>query len=285
MNIATPKFGVGASALRKEDLKLLRGEGRFTDDIKAEGELRGFVVRSPYASAKFSFNDLDRARQYEGVRLVLTAAELTHLGPVICQTPVKQPDGAKHAMKHVPVLCDGEVRYVGDAVAFVVADTLEQAQEAADLIDIEWDTGDAHADLGTALDASSPVVWPDIGSNQAFLYKLGDVSKTDAAFAEADHVTTINFINNRLVCNYMETRACLAEWDVDAGKFTVTLGSQGVHNMRNTLAKDVFRMDRDDIRVITGDVGGGFGTKAVNYRESADHGGCAAARPSGQMGR
>lgn len=267
MNIATPKFGVGASALRKEDLKLLRGEGRFTDDIKAEGELRGFVVRSPYASAKFSFNDLDRARQYEGVRLVLTAAELTHLGPVICQTPVKQPDGAKHAMKHVPVLCDGEVRYVGDAVAFVVADTLEQAQEAADLIDIEWDTGDAHADLGTALDAGSPVVWPDIGSNQAFLYKLGDASKTDAAFAEADHVTTINFINNRLVCNYMETRACLAEWDVDAGKFTVTLGSQGVHNMRNTLAKDVFRMDRDDIRVITGDVGGGFGTKAVNYRE------------------
>ncbi|MBU4530140.1 MAG: xanthine dehydrogenase family protein molybdopterin-binding subunit [Hoeflea sp.] len=267
MNIATPKFGVGASALRKEDPKLIRGEGAFTDDIRAEGELRGFVLRLPHAAARFVITDLDAARASEGVHLVLTAADVAHLGPVVCQTPLKQPDGTRHALKHTPLLCDGEVRHVGDAVAFIVAETLEQAQDASELIDIDWEFGEAHADLATALDEGSPLVWPDLGTNQAFLYRVGDAGATDAAFADADHVTTINFINNRLVSNYMETRACLAEWDAAAKKFTLTLGSQGVHGIRRTLAKDVFRMDLEDFRVVTRDVGGGFGTKAFNYRE------------------
>ncbi|WP_420408925.1 xanthine dehydrogenase family protein molybdopterin-binding subunit [Hoeflea sp.] len=267
MNIATPKFGVGASALRKEDGRLLRGEGAFTDNVKAEGELRGYVLRSPHASARFTFTDLDSARSADGVHLVLTAAELAHLGPVVCQTPLKQPDGTKHALKHIPLLCDGEVRYVGDAVAFIVADTLIQAQDAAELIGIDWDFGDAQIDLAAALDPESPLVWPDLGTNQAFLYRMGDRSATAAAFDRADHVASIKFINNRLVCNYMETRACLAEWDGEAEKFTLTLGSQGVHNIRTTLAKDVFKMPVEDFRLITRDVGGGFGTKVFNYRE------------------
>ena len=267
MNIATPKFGVGASALRKEDPKLIRGEGAFTDDIKAEGELRGFVLRSPHAAARFVINDLDAARASDGVQLVLTAKDVAHLGPVVCQTSVKQPDGTPHALKHTPLLCDGEVRHVGDAVVFIVADTLAQAQDASELIDIDWDFGNAHADLATALDEASPLVWPDLGTNQAFLYRTGDAAATDTAFAQADHVTTIDYINNRLVSNYMETRACLAEWDAAAERFTITLGSQGVHGIRNTLAKDVFRVDLEAIRVVTRDVGGGFGTKAFNYRE------------------
>lgn len=267
MNIATPKFGVGASALRKEDPKLLRGEGAFTDDIKAEGELRGYVLRSPHAAARFSIADLDAARSAPGVHLVLTAADLTHLGPVICQTPLKQPDGSPHALKHVPLLCDGEVRYVGDAVVFIVADTLSQAQDASELIEIDWDFGEAQVDLAGALDPESPLVWPDLGTNQAFLYRMGDRTATQAAFADADHVTTINFINNRLICNYMEPRACLAEWDTESEKFTLTLGSQGVHGIRKTLARDVFKTDLENFRVITRDVGGGFGTKSFNYRE------------------
>ncbi|WP_394689996.1 xanthine dehydrogenase family protein molybdopterin-binding subunit [Hoeflea sp.] len=267
MNIATPKFGVGASALRKEDRKLLRGEGAFTDDIKAEGELRGYFLRSPHAAARFSVGDLDAARSAPGVHLVLTAADLTHLGPVICQTPLKQPDGSSHALKHVPLLCDGEVRYVGDAVAFIVADTLSQAQDASELIEIDWDFDEAQVDLARALDPDSPLVWPDLGTNQAFLYRMGDRAVTEAAFAEADHVTTIKFINNRLICNYMEPRACLAEWDAESEKFTLTLGSQGVHGIRKTLARDVFKTDLDNFRVITRDVGGGFGTKSFNYRE------------------
>ncbi|MEQ8305843.1 MAG: xanthine dehydrogenase family protein molybdopterin-binding subunit [Hoeflea sp.] len=267
MNIATPKFGVGASALRKEDGKLLRGEGAFTDDVRAEGELRGYVLRSPHASARFAFTDLDAARSAPGVHLVLTADDLSHLGPVVCQTPLKQPDGSKHALKHVPLLCDGEVRYVGDAVAFIVADTLAEAQDAAELIGIDWEFGDAQVGLAAALEPESPLVWPDLGTNQAFLYRMGDRSATEAAFAEADHVATVKFINNRLVCNYMETRACLAEWDGEAKKFTLTLGSQGVHNIRKTLANDVFKMPVEDFRLITRDVGGGFGTKVFNYRE------------------
>lgn len=267
MNIATPKFGVGASALRKEDPKLIRGEGAFTDDIKAEGELRGFVLRSPYAAAQFTVNDLEAARASEGVHLVLTAKDVTHLGPVICQTPLKQPDGTRHALKHTPLLCDGEVRHVGDAVAFIVADTLAQAQDASELIDIDWDMSEAHAELATALEDGRPLVWPDLGTNQAYLYRVGDAEVTDAAFATADRVTTITFANNRLVSNYMETRACLAEWDATEGKFTLTLGSQGVHGIRRTLANDVFRMDLEAFRVVTRDVGGGFGTKAFNYRE------------------
>ncbi|MCY0146368.1 xanthine dehydrogenase family protein molybdopterin-binding subunit [Hoeflea sp. G2-23] len=267
MNIATPKFGVGASALRKEDPKLIRGEGAFTDDITAEGELRGFVLRSAYAAAHFSFNDLDAARSADGVHLVLTAQDVAHLGPVICQTTLKQPDGTRHALKHTPLLCDGEVRHVGDAVAFIVADTLEQARDASELIDIDWKFSDAHVDLATALDEGRPLVWPDLGTNQAFLYRVGDAEATETAIASADHVTTVHFVNNRLVSNYMEPRACLAEWDDEAGKFTLTLGSQGVHAIRRTLAKDVFGMDLDAFRVVTRDVGGGFGTKSFNYRE------------------
>lgn len=267
MNIATPKFGVGASALRKEDRKLIMGEGSFTDDMRAEGELRGYVLRSPHAAARFRFVEIEAARAAEGVHLVLTASDVDHLGPVTNQVTLEQPDGTRHAQKHIPLLCDGEVRHVGDAVAFIVADTLAQAQEASELIDIDWDFDDAQADLATALDADRPLVWPDLGTNQAFLYRIGDIDKTEQAFAEADHVTTIDFINNRLVSNYMETRACLAEWDDETRKFTLTLGSQGVHGIRNTIAKDIFRMDLEDFRVVTRDVGGGFGTKAFNYRE------------------
>ncbi|WP_417435136.1 xanthine dehydrogenase family protein molybdopterin-binding subunit [Hoeflea sp.] len=267
MNIATPKFGVGASALRKEDLKLIKGEGSFTDDVRAEGELRGYVLRSAYAAARFEITDVEAARAADGVHLVLTASDVAHLGPVTNQVTLKQPDGTRHAQKHIPLLCDGVVRHVGDAVAFIVADSLAQAQEASELIEIDWQIGEAQADLSSALDADRPLVWPDLGTNQAFLYRIGDTEKSAQAFAGADHITTIDFINNRLVSNFLEPRACLAEWDSEAKKFILTLGSQGVHGIRKTLAKDIFRMDLEDFRVITRDVGGGFGTKTFNYRE------------------
>jgi len=269
MTIATPKFGVGASALRKEDDRLVRGRGSFTDDHRAEGELKAYVVRSPYAAARFAFTDLDEARRAPGVHLVLTADDLRHLGPVPCHTGLKQPDGSRPVLKQVPLLCDGEVRHVGDAVAFVVADTLAQAQEAAELIGIDWDATDAHVDLATALEEGSPLVWPDLGTNQAFLYRLGDAARAAEAFARADRVVEVTVVNNRLVANYMETRACLAEWDAAEEKFTFTVGSQGVHGMRDILATEIFGLEPGKVRVLTGDVGGGFGTKAFIYREYA----------------
>ncbi|WP_099865095.1 xanthine dehydrogenase family protein molybdopterin-binding subunit [Pararhizobium haloflavum] len=267
MNIATPKFGVGASALRKEDLTLLKGEGRFTDDLKRDGALHAYVLRSPQAAGAFSIGSLDAARNAPGVRLVLTAADVAHLGPVKCQAKVKQPDGKEHPIRDIPLLADGYVRHVGDAVAFIVADELAQAQDAAELIEVDYEFDDAQVDLATALDENAPLVWPELGSNQVYLFENGDKESTKRAFDAADHVTSIAFINNRLVCNYMEGRACLAEWDGADERFTLTVGSQGVHGIRNTLANHVFDMPADKIRVVTHDVGGGFGTKGFNYRE------------------
>ncbi|MEM9105992.1 MAG: xanthine dehydrogenase family protein molybdopterin-binding subunit [Pseudomonadota bacterium] len=267
MNIATPKFGVGASALRKEDDALVRGAGRFTDDFRREGQVYGYVLRSPYPAASFTINSTQDAAAADGVHLVLTAEDLSDLGPVHCHTPIKQPDGSLCELRPTPLLCDGQVRYVGDAVAYVVADSLRQAQDAAELIDIDWDDMDVIAEMATALDEDAPLVWPELGSNRVYVFEQGDSEETEAAFKDAHHVTEIFFHNNRLVSNYMEPRAALAEWHDAEDSFTVHLGTQGVHFMRNTLAKHNFHMEPEQIRVITGDVGGGFGTRYHNYRE------------------
>ena len=268
MNVVTPKFGVGASALRKEDDALVRGQGRFTDDFNRDDQVYGYVLRSPYAAATFTINSVEDAAAAEGVHLVMTAADVSTLGDIHCHTPVKQPDGTFNIMRLTPLLCDGQVRYVGDAVAYIVADSIKQAQDAAELIDIEWQGMDAVADMTEALSGRGPLLWPELGSNRAYLYEQGDNAETQAAFENADHVTEISFINNRLVSNFMEPRGVLAEWDPEQESFTVILGSQGVHHMRNTLANHIFKMDTEKIRVISGDVGGGFGTRFHNYREN-----------------
>ena len=267
MNIATPKFGVGASALRKEDDALVRGRGRFSDDFSRDGQLHGFVVRSPYAAATFEIKSVEDAANAAGVRLVLTAADIPDLNPVKCHAVLQQPDGTKHEVRETPILCDGRVRYVGDAVAFIVADSPQQARDAAELVDIEWESEEAVPGLATALAEDAPRVWPEFDSNVAYLFEQGDLDATQAAFDGAHYVTEINYVNNRLVSNYMEPRAALAQWDAESESFTLVTGSQGVHHIRNTLANDVFSIDADRIRVITGDVGGGFGTRYHNFRE------------------
>ena len=267
MNIATPKFGVGASALRKEDDALVRGNGRFSDDFNRDGQIYGFVVRSPYASATFEILSVEEAANADGVQLVLTAADIPDLKPVKCHAIMQQPDGTKHEVRETPILCDGRVRYVGDAVAFIVADNMQQARDAAELVDIEWESEDAVPGLAGALAEDTPKVWPEFGSNVAYLFEQGDLDATQAAFDGAHCVTEINYVNNRLVSNYMEPRAALAQWDPENESFTLITGSQGVHHIRNTLAKDVFSVDAKKIRVITGDVGGGFGTRYHNFRE------------------
>ncbi len=267
MNIATPKFGVGASALRKEDDALVKGKGRFSDDFNRDGQLYGYVVRSPYAAATFTINSVDEARGAEGVHLIMTASEVAHLNPVKCHAVLQQPDGTRHEVREIPILADGRVRYVGDAVAFVVADSIEQARDAAEMIDIDWEAGDAVADIAEALSEDAPLVWPELESNVAYLFEQGDLDATQAAFDGAHHVTEITYVNNRLVSNFMEPRAALAEWDPAAQRCTLITGTQGVHHIRNTLARDVFSMEADNLRVVTGDVGGGFGTRYHNYRE------------------
>lgn len=268
MTIATPKFGVGASALRKEDLPLLKGEGFYTSDIKKPGELRGFVLRSPYAAATFEVLSVDAAREAPGVHLILTAEDVANLGDVPCLIRVTQPDGSKHEVRNAPLLCRGRVRHVGDAVAFIVADTQEQAEDAAELIEIDWQMEDANTSLPAVAGGEAvPLVWPELGTNLVYEHQTGDAAPVADAFAKAARVTEITLVNNRLVANYMETRAAIGEWDAENESFTLTSGSQGVHGIRNSLAGHVFRMPPEKIRVVTPEVGGGFGTKAFNYRE------------------
>jgi aerobic carbon-monoxide dehydrogenase large subunit len=269
MTIVTPKFGMGASVLRLEDEAFITGRGRYTDDIQLEGTLHGYVLRSPVAKAKITGVSAEAARQAPGVHLVLTGEDVAHLRALKSGAMQPQPDGSRAPTRDIPILCRDRVNYVGDAVAFIVADSRALAQDAADLIEIDYDSEDAVAGTAAALDADAPLVWPDLGSNTAFVNEIGDQAKTDAAFAKARKVTRIEFVNNRLVCNYIEPRSAIGEWRADEDRYVLTTGSQGVHSIRDILTRQVFGIDREKLRVITPDVGGGFGPKGFVYREHA----------------
>lgn len=269
MTVFTPKFGMGASVTRLEDLSFITGRGRYTDDISRPGMLHGYVLRSPVAKAKFRIGPIEAARAAPGVHLVLTGADLGHLGALRSGVMQLQTDGTKAPTRDIPILCVDRVNYVGDAIAFVVADSRALAQDAAELIDVDYDAEEAAGRTATALDADAPLVWPDLGSNRAFAYQFGEPAKAQAAFAKAAHVTRIAFHNNRLVCNYMEARAAIGEVEDGSDRLVLTTGSQGVHSMRAILARQVLRIDATRLRVVTPDVGGGFGPKSFVYREHA----------------
>ncbi|MBX3575829.1 MAG: xanthine dehydrogenase family protein molybdopterin-binding subunit [Rhizobiaceae bacterium] len=269
MTVVTPKFGIGASVLRVEDDAFIRGKGRYTDDIAPAGLLHGYVLRSPVAKARFTIGSTEAARQAPGVRLVLTGADLAALGDLRSSSMAKQPDGTRAPTKDIPILCRDRVAHVGDAVAFVVADSRALAQDAAELIDVDYDAGDPAVDTRTALDEGAPRAWDDLPSNQAFHYEAGDRARTEAAFARADRVVGVEFMNNRLVVNYLEVRSAIGEWKADEDRFVLTTGTQGVHSTQKILAAKVFKIPLEKLRVVTPDVGGGFGPKAFVYREYA----------------
>ena len=264
--LGVTKFGLGASVLRKEDDAFITGKGTYTDDKQVEDVLFGFVLRSPYAHAGFEISDISGALEYPGVHLVLTADDVADLNPLPCVTPVKQPDGSNNANRDIPVLCKDTVRHVGDAVAFIVADSLAIAKDASELIEVNYDMLPACVDTAGALGDDAPRVYDDGDGNLAFTHEMGDREKTQSTFANAHHVTTIDIINNRLISNYMETRACLAGFDVEADRYDVTVGSQGVFGQRRILSI-IMGIDAQKIHVMTPDVGGGFGTKVFCYRE------------------
>lgn len=265
--MAPTKFGMGANVRRKEDAALIQGKGAYTSDFTPADCHFAYVVRATIAHATVTIGDLSEARASEGVKLVWTAEDVADLGPVPCKELRTQPDGTKPAKTEHAVLVKDTVRHLGDAVAFIVADTLANAQAAAELLEIDYDPLDVIVDTAKALDADAPLVWPELGSNLANLMHSGDKQKTDAAFAGAAQIAKLDIVNNRLICNYMETRACLSEYDSETGRFTVTMGTQGGHSMREILCEDILKIDESRMRIITPDVGGGFGTKAFVYRE------------------
>lgn len=261
------KFGIGAPVRRKEDDALVTGRGRYTDDVQPEGALRAYVLRSSVAHARIALGDLEPARTAPGVAMVMTAADIPDLGPMPTKTVMTQSDGTRHAVPPRPVLATDTVRHVGEPIALVVADTLANAKSAAELIDVDYEPLDAVIETGDALTPGAPLVWPQSGSNLAFVYDAGDAAATDRAFEAAHHVARIDIVNNRLVCNYMEPRGCIGEYDAATGRYTLTAGTQGGHSMQAIIAGDILGIPRERLRVITPDVGGGFGTKNFVYPE------------------
>lgn len=261
------KFGVGQSIRRVEDQRLVTGHGSYTADVPAEKALQAVVLRSPHAHAGFIIRDLSAARAIKGVRLILTAADLTHLGGIPCLAPVGNGDKSSTPLGTCPLLCADMVRHVGDAVAFIVAETTEIARHASEAVEIDWTPLEAVADPQKALEAGAPQIWADAPGNRVFETEMGNEAKVSKAFAKAHKTVALTIENNRLVTNYLETRACLAEYDRKTKAFTLTLTSQGVHGMRDNLAKHVLKVKKDKLRVITPDVGGGFGTKSFMCRE------------------
>jgi aerobic carbon-monoxide dehydrogenase large subunit len=261
------KFGVGQPVRRVEDKRFVTGAGRYTADILPERTLHAVVLRSPHAHASFRFTDLATARAMKGVKLILTHAEVAHLGDLPCKGLIQTIDGSPVKPTPHPVLPKDTVRHVGEAVAFVVADSVERARDAAEAIGIDYTVLPAVTGLREAVAKGAPQVWPDRSGNVAFVAQQGDKARTDAAFAKAARTVSMTIVNNRLVSSYMETRAALAEYDSGSKRYTLTLGSQGSHGVRDLLCRSVFNIDPSRMRVVTPDVGGGFGTKIFLYRE------------------
>jgi len=260
------RFGMGAALTRNEDFDLLTGRGNYTDDVREQGTLHAYILRSPYAHATLSIIDISEAQKSPGVHAVYTGADFDDLKDLRCINFLPPPDGSPPAFRDIPPLCRSTVHHVGDAVAMVIADDLQKARDAAELIEVDYEALDAVVDTAKALDSDAPKVGQDSDSNLAYTHFLGDREATARQMGAATHVVEITITNNRLIANYLEPRACHASWDSNTETCTVTLGSQGVSGMRDRLS-ELTGTDKDKLRVITGDVGGGFGTKVFAYRE------------------
>ena len=260
------KFGMGQSVRRVEDQRFITGTGHYPTDYQPAGAVHAVLLRSTHAHATFDVGNLDAVRAMKGVLLVWTHADVTNIATVPCQALMNHGDGSSMVRTPYAVLARGEARHIGDAIAFIVAKTLEQAKEASEAIEVTYQSLPATIGAEAALKKNAPLVWPELKTNVALDTFIGDKAKTDAAFAKADRVISLRIVNNRLVANYMEPRACTAEYDAKTKSFKLTLGSQGSHGLRDKLA-EMIGVKPEKVRVITPDVGGGFGNKSFMYRE------------------
>jgi carbon-monoxide dehydrogenase large subunit len=257
------KFGVGQSVKRVEDDRLLTGRGRYTDDVAYPDLAYAVTLRSPYGHARIVSISTEAARAVRGVLAVYTHADITDYGEVPCMVPLSGP------RKTPRYLLTGDVvRFVGDGIAFVVAETREAARAAAEAIEVDFDELPAVASIEEAIAPGAPLVWPDAGTNSIVDWQLGDADKASAAFATAAHITTLKGIRqNRVAPTSMEVRAAVGRYE--DGAFAIDVGSQGVAGMRAVLAEKILKVPPEQLRVVTQEVGGGFGMKAWVYPEYA----------------
>ncbi len=261
--------GIGASVLRKEDFRFITGKGRYTDDINRHGQAHAFFIRSPHAHATINGIDATAARKMKGVLAILTGDDIAadKVGGLICGWMIHSKDGSPMKAGAHPALAQGKVRYVGDHVAVVIADTYAIAREAAEKVVVDYGVLPAIVDTATAAAAGAPVLHDVAPNNTVYDWHLGDKDATDAAFAKAKHVTTLEIVNNRLAPNPMEPRAAVGEYDEGSESFTLYTTSQNPHVARLVLSAFIGIAPEHKLRVVAPDVGGGFGSKIFIYAE------------------
>jgi aerobic carbon-monoxide dehydrogenase large subunit len=262
--LAVEKFAVGQSVPRSEDPMLLRGEGRYTDDVSLPGQAYAVMVRSRNGHGVIRGIKTDAARKMPGVLAVYTAADLEGYGPLKCNMPLKSRDGSPLKKPWRGALAKDKVRYVGDPVACVIADTVFAAKDAAEAVEIDVDPLAAVVSLEEAAREGAPLLYDDIPGNIPLDYHFGNTAAVDAALASAAHVTRLKLLNSRVVVNAMEPRSALAAYD--GSRFTMYVGSQGVTGMRAQIS-DCLGVDAKAVHVLTGQVGGSFGMKGVLFPE------------------
>ena len=263
------KSRIGEALLREEDPRLLRGAGRFVADVVLPRQVYACVLRSPHAHAVIRAVDAGAAKSAPGVLLVLTGedAPVRELGLQRPRASRKRRDGSPAFVCPQPHLARERVRYVGDPVAFVVAETAAQAKDAAELIEVDYDPLPAAIGTGTAALPGAPAVWEGCPDNQAFFHQAGNRAAVDAAFAGAAHIVRHSLVINRVTANTMEPRGCLAEYDASDDRYVIRCTVQAPHRIRGVLATQIFRLPETRFRVIALNVGGGFGMKGGCYPE------------------
>ncbi|MEA2905331.1 MAG: aerobic carbon-monoxide dehydrogenase large subunit [Alphaproteobacteria bacterium] len=265
------EFGIGQPVPRFEDPRLVRGEGRYVGDMMFPGTAPGYVLRSPHAHARIARLDVSRAKAAPGVLAVLTGEDWDRsgFGDLPVPSGPRRRDGSPLYRPRYRALARDRVRWVGDYVAFVVAETAHQAMDAAELIEVDYEPLAAIVSAADALKPGAPLVWDDCPSNICFVHLEGDQAATEAAFAKAAHVVKHHFVINRVTAASMEPRGSIGVYRPHDGHYTVYTTLQRNHSFREELAKTVLKVPETKLRVVSGDIGGSFGMKSAVYNEVA----------------
>ena len=263
------EFAIGQGVSRFEDPRLVRGDGRYTDDIKLPGLAHGVVLRSPHAHAKIKSIDTAAAKSAPGVLAVLTSADIKAAGYGDLPVPggLKRRDGSPMYRPRYPILVEDRVRWIGDSVAFVVAETVAQALDAAEMITVDYEELPAVTSTAEAPKPGAPRVWDDCPDNICFVELIGDKAAVDAAFARAAHVTRHRFVINRITAATMEPRGAVGDYSAADGRYTIYTPIQRPHPTRADLAK-LLKVPESKVRIVTGDTGGSFGMKSPIFNET-----------------
>ena len=261
--------GIGAPLPRREDVRMVTGRGRYADDVRMQGQAYGHVLRSDVAHARIRRINVSGALTVPGILAVLTADDYAQdgWGDIPCLSIPPTITGKTYHATRFPPLAQDRVLAIGSGVAFVVAETLAAAMDAAERIVVEYETLPAAPTVEDAIAPGAPLVWPQAEGNRCFVHELGDAAQTDAAFAQADHVVRARIRSQRVAGNPLEPRTCLGHYDQGTQRWHLTSSTANPHRIRLLLAEHIIRVPAHRVHVVAGDVGGGFGTKGGIYPE------------------